>query len=256
MNPPALLIRAFIISLSLVAVVPACAASAQPAGYVTVSGFGDIRQISNSTTFSPYGSGADSSLDATGAGGGVRVGTFLHSRWSLELGLDVATKETIDIEDPFVILIYPPVPRTSRKSSTSFLNVSTTVGFHPPPIGRVRLGYRAGFAFVKGTYTSEYPIYVLPTDFFSGTGLTGFDFGRGPSAGIGSFVFEAVGSQRAPTAMQTHNAGALTMAFDAAVDLTNRLSLVPEIRALAFSTPGAGAGVFLIRPGVGVRWNF
>ena len=133
--------------------------SIRPAGRLC---FGDIRQVSNSTTISPYGGDTDSSLDAAGAGGGVRIGTFLHPRWSLELGLDVATKETIDIEDPFVILIYPPIAPASRKSSTSFFNVSTTVGFHPPAIGRVRLGYRAGFAFVKGTYTSEYPIYAVP----------------------------------------------------------------------------------------------
>ena len=82
--------------------------------------------------------------------------------------------------------------------------------------------------------------------------MTRFDVGR-TSTGITAFP---VSSLRATTLTQRHNAGALILGFDAAIDVTSRLALVPEIRALAFSTPGAGGGVFLIRPGIGVRWNF
>jgi hypothetical protein len=58
------------------------------------------------------------------------------------------------------------------------------------------------------------------------------------------------------TLTQKHNAGGLLLGFEAAVALTSRLSLVPEVRALTFSTVNNGPAVFLIRPGIAVRWNF
>ena len=42
--------------------------------------------------------------------------------------------------------------------------------------------------------------------------------------------------------------------FDAAIGVTKGIAIVPELRAMAFSSPGPG--VFLIRPGAGVRWSF
>jgi hypothetical protein len=51
------------------------------------------------------------------------------------------------------------------------------------------------------------------------------------------------------------NAGALTLGFDAAIDVTPRLAVVPEVRASTFSI-GAGPTVFLIRPGLSARWKF
>jgi len=60
----------------------------------------------------------------------------------------------------------------------------------------------------------------------------------------------------ARTITQEHNTGALALGFESAIDLTRRLAVVPEVRALVFSAPNNGPGVFLIRPGVGVRWKF
>jgi hypothetical protein len=45
------------------------------------------------------------------------------------------------------------------------------------------------------------------------------------------------------------------LGFETAIAFGERVALVPEVRALAFSTNNVG-GVFLIRPGVGVRWRF
>ena len=42
--------------------------------------------------------------------------------------------------------------------------------------------------------------------------------------------------------------------FEAAIGVNERIAIVPELRAMAFSSPGPG--VFLIRPGAGVRWSF
>jgi hypothetical protein len=207
-------------------------ASAQSAGYVGVTGFADIRQFGSSTS-GFYGSTGDFALDSTGVGGGVRIATFLHSRWSLELGVDLASRETVDVDDPVVILIYPPPPRRDLQASSSFVNASTMVGFHPPAMGRVRLGYRAGFSFVRATYKSNY----------------GYPYPAPLSTPARAKVVP-------PATTFTQNTGALTLGFDAAIDLTSRFSIVPEIRALVFETPNDGSGVFLIRPGVGVRWKF
>src|SRR5215216_310936 len=165
----------------------AATASAQTAGYVGGSVFADIREF-GSTGAVPY-YGDQFSLDSTGLGGGLRIGTFLHPRWSLELAAEASSKTTVDLDDAVRILIFPP-PILDFRASARFVTVTTTVGFHPPATGRVKLGYRAGFSFVS------------------------------------------------------------------AIDLTPRIAVVPEVRALVFSAPNNGPGVFLIRPGVGVKWKF
>lgn len=248
MNPNAWVSRAAAFLLLALAVAER-PASAQPAGYVSVNGFADIRQFGTSGGGYYLGSDADAPLDATGAGGGLRVGTFLHPRWSLELGADVASRETVDLDQQAVILIYPPPPRLDLKASTRFTTVSTMVGFHPPALGRVRLAYRAGFSFVRAVYASEYPGYPgypMPTAIFSESR------GGGPVR-LPPIILPP---PRIATITQKHNTGALTLGFDAAIDVTDRLAVAPEVRALVFSTPGMGPGVFLIRPGVGVRWKF
>jgi hypothetical protein len=232
--------RAALLTLFVAAITTS--AAAQPGGYVSGSVFADIREF-GSTTAVPY-YGDQFSLDATGAGGGLRIGTFLHPRWSLELSAEVASKTTVDLEDTVRILIFPPPPSRDFRASASFVTVTASVGFHPPAVGRVRLGYRGGFSFVRGTYKSDYPSYIiLPAAIFSR-----------PDAALTFPVPPPQFSAR--TITQEHNAGALALGFESAIDLTRRLAVVPEVRALVFSAPNNGPGVFLIRPGVGVRWSF
>lgn len=223
-------------------------ASAQTTNYIGITGFADIRQFgtSNGCCFAGYG---DVSLDATGAGGGLRIGTYLHPRWSLELGVDVATKETVEIEDQVRILIFPPPRVRDLKASTSFADVTTMVGYHPPAAGRVRLGYRVGFSFVHATYKSDYPgYYPQPLALFSDSRISAVPPGNLPSPTVIVPPIVAL--------TQKQNTGALAFGFDASINFTRRLAVTPELRAMVFSTPNIGPGVFLIRPGVGVRWNF
>ena len=210
--------------------------SAQPAGYVSGTAFADIRQFGSNQAVLLGGSEDGESFDTTGVGGGLRIGTFLHPRWSLELGVDASSTETMVVQDQAVILIYPPVPPRERKSSSSFMNVSTMVGFHPAAMGRVRLGYRAGFSFVRATYKSDYSIYPYPlAELISGT-----NFPPNLSGPRGSAIATIL--PRATTFTQKHNVGALTLGFEAAIDLASRFAIVPEVRALAFSAPGSGLG--------------
>src|SRR5215216_568938 len=142
----------------------AATASAQTAGYVGGSVFADIREF-GSTGAVPY-YGDQFSLDSTGLGGGLRIGTFLHPRWSLELAAEASSKTTVDLDDAVRILIFPP-PILDFRASARFVTVTTTVGFHPPATGRVKLGYRAGFTFVRAIYKSDYPSFALPAAIFT-----------------------------------------------------------------------------------------
>jgi hypothetical protein len=218
------------------------AAAAQSAPYVAAIGAAEIK-FGTSPSIFPFSQ--EESLDSTGAGGGLRVGTFLHPRWSLELSVDAGSRTQVEVENPVMILIFPPPPRAALRASTSYVTVSTLVGFHPAAIGRVRLGYRAGFSFVRGTYESDYPSFFPVPLFTSGATTSGVVSSILPSPRINPV-----------SATRKDNAGALTLGFDAAIDMTRRLALVPEVRALVFSAPSNGPVIFLIRPGVGIRWNF
>jgi hypothetical protein len=251
MNPRVSVVRLVVLSLCLIVFVLAGTASAQSDTYVGVTGFADVRRFGSTQNVPFYVD--DFSLDATGTGGGVRIGTFVHPRWSLELAADLGTKTTSEYESPIRILIFPPPPPLRLKASTSIVTVATMIGFHPPAIGRVRLGYRAGFSFLTATYTSDLPSYVLPTGAFTWSSQLPVEFRR-ELAGVGFTTVPPPFSTG--TAKQTHNTGALSLGFEAAVDLTDRLSVVPDLRALAFSAPTSGSSVFLIRPGAGLRWSF
>jgi hypothetical protein len=57
----------------------------------------------------------------------------------------------------------------------------------------------------------------------------------------------------APAISNTTNAGAVALGVEAAIALTPRLAIVPELRAMVVNNP---SNVFLIRPAAGVRWTF
>ena len=141
-------------------------ASAQSGPYVSGTVFGDIKRFGG--TDIDRGDDEDDSFDATGLGGSVRVGTWVHPQWTLELGVDVGSKTTSSFTNPIQIQIFPPIPPFEIKNSNSFMSVSTVVGFHPRADGRIRFGYLAGFSFVRGRYSSDYPDFILPSPIFSG----------------------------------------------------------------------------------------
>src|SRR5437879_1109107 len=97
--------------LSLVFLLVARAAAAQSAVYVTATGFADIERFGSSNAVGYTLSGESLSLDATAAGGGIRIGTFLHPKWSLELAIDDEAATKVTLRNQYSILaIYPPIP--------------------------------------------------------------------------------------------------------------------------------------------------
>ena len=236
--------RAF---LTLLLVATAVSASAQEGIYVQGSAFADIRE---------YGSSSggildidEFSRDGTGFGGSIRVGTWLHRRWPVEAGLDLTNRTTAEYRNPFILAIFPPTlaPR-DLKATTSFASVTTMLGFHQGIDDGIRLGYRAGFSFLRATHRTEFPDFTIasPT-----SGLLGGIY----SVLLPQFPIRFADSTDSDTNLTlTENIGALALGFEAAIEIGDTLAVVPELRAFAFST--SGRGVFLIRPGAGVRWNF
>ena len=154
MHPRALLTR---LGSVLILMLIAATASAQSRFYVGGTAIADIRRF-DSLELDPriLASLGDTSRDGTAAGGGLRVGTFLHQNWSLELAVDAASRTSTSFHNP--IEAFPIRSSTLRlpeiSNSTSYLTVSTVVGFHPQKMGRARLGYFGGLALVRGTYES------------------------------------------------------------------------------------------------------
>jgi hypothetical protein len=203
------------------------AASAQASVYVSGSVFADVREFGDVGVEGLFGSGSLGSLDATGVGGSFRVGTWLHPRWTLELGLDLATTTTVDYEDDVVIAIFPPPPPITYKTSSDFTTVTAMVGFHQPVSNRVQLGYLVGFAFVRRTSTIE-------------------------SSLLDPRILAALDLQ-APAISQSTNSGAAALGLEATFAVTPLLAIVPELRVLVPTNPSS---TFLIRPAAGVRWSF
>ena len=253
MHPTALPSRlAFALLLTLVA----ATASAQSRFYIGGTAVADVRRF-DSIEIDPRvlaNIGDVSSRDGTAPGGGLRVGTFLHPLWSLELAVDAGGRTTNKFRNPIEIL---PVRSSTLRlpelsTSTSFLTVSTVVGFHPQTTGRFHLGYLGGLALVRGTYRSTFPNFsYIPLELAFMSGTASF------SSAIASFTsltqpvpISSVGQ----TVRRTNNSVGGVLGLEAAVDVTSRLSLVPGLRTLVFSDQGQS--VFLIRPEVGVRWRF
>ena len=240
-------------------------ASAQSGFYVGGAAVADIRRF-DTIELDPrlLASIADPlSRDGIAAGGGVRVGTYLHPLWSLELAVDAGSHNTNAFANPLASL--PTRSSTLRlpelSNSTRFVTVSTVIGFHPAKTGRVRLGYLGGVAFVRGTYESTIPgfggfgsataSFISTTGGFTWTSDAGFS--GGAFTGITSRTPTFPTSQTTTLRRTDNSVGAL-MGFEAALDITHRLAIVPGIRSIVFSN--AGQTVFLIRPEVGARWTF
>jgi hypothetical protein len=219
-------------------------ASAQEGVYVQGTFFGDIRQF-GTAGFRAVLPEDNLSIDATGFGGSARVGTWIDERWTLEAGYDLANRTNVEFENPYILAIFPPgvVPR-DLSASTSFTSVTTTIGFHQRLNRQWRFGYRAGFSFVRATYRSEFPFAIaLPT-------LSGSSSAVVTLLQQSRLPFDTTGAEL----VQKQNTGALALGVEAAFTVRENLAIVPELRALTFST--LSRGTFLIRPGVGVRWSF
>src|SRR5262245_20911789 len=200
-------------------------ASAQTRVFVSGSVFGELKQPSTADDFVDH--------DNTAIGAGVRVGAFLSERWSVELGVDFGGETSrragfyplLEALPPGVISslpvgidvsIFPPI--YDLRETERLTTISVLLGYHPSTRGRVRPGFAGGLSLIRNVIESGNG-RIIPLDF----GIAENEFVR--------------------------NGPAATVAFEVAIAMNSRLSVVPEIRAHAYDATTD------YRPGVAVRWE-
>jgi len=215
-------------------------ARAQPGIYVTGAVFADLRRGSGVT------SPPSTTLDTTTAGGGVRVGAFLATRWSLELGVDAgaptdaatsissASPAPASLGSPLDVLGTGPsivAVNFDRRVRTRVTATSILLGYHPPARGRWQAGFKGGMSFVHSdsTLTSTLgfritdprlaPIVLLPAPTTTTTTTVSLDV-------------------------------AATAAAELAIALSTHAAIIPEMRAFGFGNQ------LILRPGACLRWSF
>jgi hypothetical protein len=201
--------------LAAMAAPAAAQASLTERAYATAGIFGDVKRFSGDPT--------ESTLDGQVAGGAVAIGTFIGSRWDLQLGLDVSgfsrTERARDIT-----LQRETITLTSVAENRA-LSVATLLRFRASSHGRLRLGYLAGLTFVRlhrkfhTTAPAGTPSALIPRP------DERIDYSAAPTVGI-----------------------------DARIALTEHLSLVPGLHACVFRFSDESA--LLVRPRIGIRWAF
>jgi hypothetical protein len=225
---------------SLIVMAHAAAARAQSTVYLGGDLFLDMQRGSGATA------PREARVDTNGGGGGVRVGTFLASRWSLEIGVDAsAAADSVLSLGPddrssvtafgdglsSVVSSSPVLVTFDERLRTQVTATSVLLGYHPPARGRVRAGFKGGIGLLRSsstlTSTTTYtitdprlaPLLTVPTPI---------------STTSSSIFFSTVA----------------TMAAEAAFAITSHAEVVPEVRAFGSD------GRLFIRPGVEVRWLF
>jgi hypothetical protein len=203
------------LALMATAVTAAAQAPVVERAYATVGLFGDVKRFSGDPT--------ENTLDGQAAGGAVAIGTFIGSRWDLQLGLDASGFSRT--QHPRDITLQRETITLTSVAENQALSVATLLRFRASSHGRVRLGYLGGLTFVR-----------LHRKFHT-TAPTGT-----PSALIPK-PDERVDYSAAPT-----------VGIDARIELTQHLSLVPGLHACVFRLFDESG--LLVRPRIGLRWAF
>ena len=183
--------------------------------YVTGGVFVDVKRFS--------GDPSEGILDGAAAGGAVAIGTYIGSRWDLQLGLDIGGFS--QTERPRTITFGKETITLTSVAENKVSTVATLLRFRSTPHGRVRLGYLGGLTFVRlyRKFHTEAP--------------------AGTPAGLIPKPNEHVDYSAAPT-----------VGIDARIAINDHLSIVPGIYACVFRFVD-DSGV-LVRPRIGVRWAF
>jgi hypothetical protein len=220
----------------------ACAepARAQTRVYVAGDVFAEVIRLSRTTVTPELASGVSdlvSPEDGVTVGGGARIGAFLSPVWSLEFGVDVgkAIRDERTRSLGTISGLPRALPTLQYRSRTSqrFSAASVLVGYHPVVRGRIQPGFRGGISFMRTE--REFTVASISTLTLTPT-LPGVIL---PS-------FEVVTNEYSTVSLGL----AATVAAEVAIDLTDHLAAVAEIRALA-----GGLGGIVLRPGVAVRWR-
>lgn len=157
---------------------------------------------------------AASTLDATEAGGGGGVGFLVAERWDVRA--EVGMGATTTLMRPLL----PPVQSFQSRTRTRIAATSVLVGFRPVSLPRVQVALLGGVSFLHvRTQIDSIPSGLVVN----------------PHTEI-------------------DNVAAPTIGAEVPITLSRHVSVVPEVRAHAF-TLSNGTGGFAVRPGVAIRWS-
>jgi hypothetical protein len=230
-------------------------ARAQSGAYVGGSLFADIQRSSGITgSTSPAGSTGSTKLDGTAIGWGIRGGAFLASSWTLEVSFDrgatidrtvsqqptpLPLASTASISSQIAALLSPIIIRPQFTEHLSARTTATSVllAYHPPAAKRLRAGFAGGLTFMHTATTLVGTLqYVV-----NGTTVPP------PRTTVIPVPIAAPFTTETDSAL---NQLAATVGAEVAVSLSQHASVVPEIRVHGLEAR------FVIRPGVGVRWQW
>ena len=217
-------------------------ARAQVRVYVTGDVFAEVIRLSRTTvTPEPVAGTADlvTPQDGVTLGGGARIGAFFSPTFSLELGVDMgrAIRDERTRTLGFGSVLPGTLPSLQYRSRTSqrFTATSVLVGYHPVVRGRIQPGFRGGISFMRTE--REFTVASISTVTLTPTLPPGLIV---PGFTLVTNEYRAVVLGLAGTA-----------AAEAAIDLTDHLAVVAEMRALA-----GGLSGIVLRPGGAVRWRW
>jgi hypothetical protein len=198
------------------------APAAAPRGFVAGSLFASIERFS-----------ADrfDLLNGETAGGGLSIGAHLAPRWSLQLDLDLP--KSIEHQPRTTATALPigfPTFNLTEQVQHRAVVASLLLGFHPQTRGRVRLGYVGGLGLMYLRRVAQFDQVIL----ISAAQLT-------PQV-------------QKRTEAQTDFVSGAVVGIEAEIALTDRVSLVPQMRAYAFDVQTMGS--LIVRPGFAMRFEF
>ena len=231
-----------VMGIVLGAVVWAGAADAQTRVYVGGDMFAEIIQLSRTSIVPALVDSTAEALtppDGATLGGGARIGAFFSPVWSLELGVDVgrAVREerSLSIRNPLSPLLPPATLPYQSRTRQQYLATSVLAGYHPVVRGRIQPGFRGGVSFMRSE--RAFTVATASSLTFSPTVPGGIVV---PTVTLFTNDYTAV----------TYGLTA-TVAAEAAIELSRRFAVVPEVRALA-----GGLGGIVLRPGLAAQWRW
>ena len=161
------------------------------------------------------GNSTDSTLNVTRAGGGAGAGVQSSDHWDVRGEVEMGSTTTM------TQLLLPPVASFQSRTRNRLTAYSALVGFSPAAGSRVRFTVIGGISFLH-----------VKTD---------------------------VDSVPAGLVVVSHtnidNVAAPTVGAEVAIMLGSHVSIVPALRAHAFTLRTDGTNGFAIRPGVAIRWT-
>ena len=210
--------RLWLLVPAVLAMTAGSARAQQPSSdriFIGASVFGEIKRFS--------GEPGEALLDGNAVGVGVVVGTAIHPRWDLQLGVDIP-RETSTSRDRSVTLGKNSYVLQSITTNRT-LSVGALVRLRGRRVGRVQFGYLGGISFIRlrrdahTEASADTPSGLIPRP------ASFIDYSAAP-----------------------------TLGFDARISLSEHFSLLSGLHATVVNfEPDTG---ILLWPRVGVRWRF